>query len=424
MGELVKNSRLSLSVLFIRMLSSSISVPRSSESYILMKRFVKYSLAILLTAAGCTFALNGSDERPDRVSMAVVGDVMCHAPQLSAAWNAQTKRYEFAHTFEPVAPYLSRADLAIANLETTLPGDRKKYSGYPTFGAPDSLAVALKDAGIDVLTLANNHTLDKGKSGMLRTIEVVERLGFAHLGSYRSVQDKEDRRVLVVEKNGLRLAFLNFTYGTNGIKVPRGTVVNLIDEQRIVYDLAAARRTNADAIIVIYHYGGEYLRQPDAYQKKWTDFAIEHGADIVIGGHPHVLQPFGVRTNVTDKFGRTADRLIAFSLGNFVSNQQRRYTDGGKIFQFTIERNPDEQSDQKVVFRDISYEPVWVYVERGQAGRKYFVLPVNEYLQNNAGMPLQLPASARAKMVRFYTDTTEHLKGSVDSVAEFRSGGE
>lgn len=378
---------------------------------------------LVLGVPACFLAdgVTGASEAPPAVTISVIGDVMCHAPQLSAAYNKKTRAYEFDSVFAPVKPLLAAADITIGNLETTLPGDRKKYSGYPQFGAPDSLAGALKRAGVDVLTLANNHSVDKFKSGMLRTIKVVDQMGFAHLGTYSSPDDHKKRRVLVMERKGLRLALLNYTYGTNGIRVPKGTVVNLIGKgDGIAADLKYARLQKPDAIIVLYHFGGEYLRAPDAYQKKWVNFAIDHGADIVLGGHPHVLQPFGVRKS-KDRYGETRERLIAFSLGNFVSNQQRRYTDGGKIFHFTIERNPDygPGDPQRVRFRDIRYDPVWVYVERKKTGRAYHVLPAADYVQNKG--PIKLPKAAHSKLMRFYSDTTKHLAPSVKAVAPYRT---
>jgi poly-gamma-glutamate synthesis protein (capsule biosynthesis protein) len=369
--------------------------------------------------ATCGSLINGAEEPPRRVTVTVVGDVMCHAPQLSAAYDAQSGKYEFDGVFAPVAHLLSAADLTIANLETTLPGKRALYSGYPQFGSPDALAVSLKKAGVDILTLANNHSVDKHRSGILRTLKIVEDLGFAHLGTYAGPADHERRRVLFVERSGIRLAFLNYTYDTNGIRVPPGTVVNLIGKgEGIAADLKYARAQKPDGIIVLYHFGAEYGRTPDAYQKKWVDFALHHGADIVLGGHPHVLQPFGVR-KVTDRYNETRERLIAFSLGNFVSNQQRRYTDGGKIFHFTIERNPDPDSPQRLLFRDIRYDPIWVYVDRGGKRPAYYVLPVNEYLENKG--PMKLPDQAYARMMLFYRDTTEHLAPSVRSVEAYRA---
>ncbi len=391
------------------------------KSWSLLRASVVGTLFFALSGLFCREFGFPFSQSEDPLTFSVVGDVMCHDPQLAAAWNPTTGRYSFAGVFDPVAARLSRADLTIANLETTLPGDRRRFAGYPEFGSPDELAEALKTAGVDVLTLSNNHSLDKGKSGLIRTIEVVQKLGFAHLGTYRTVNEWAANRVLMLERKGLKLALLNYTYGTNGIAVPRGVVVNQIEDGRkIAEDLALARTLRPDAIIVLYHYGAEYIRQPDAYQRKWTDFAFEHGADIVLGGHPHVVQPFEVKT-VTDRHGETKERLVIYSLGNFVSNQQRRYTDGGVIFNFSLLKNPDGDSPQRVIYRDIGYEPIWVFRDRSGGRLRYHVIPADDYVA--AGGALQLDAGARARLKVFYDDITAHLAPSVAAVERYRSPG-
>lgn len=352
-----------------------------------------------------------------RLRINVVGDVMAHKPQLSAAYDRKCKCYKFEQVFAPIGSLLGNADLTIANLETTLPGKVSKYSGYPAFGAPDSLPAALKKYGVDILTLANNHSLDKGKSGMNRTIEVTGRQGFHRLGTYKDKKDWQTRRVLILDRKGIRLALLNYTYGTNGIRIPKGSIVNLIEAGRIKADIAAARALSPDGIVVLYHFGAEYIRQPDRYQKKWVDFALKQGADIVLGGHPHVLQPFGIR-KVKDIYGIEKERLIAWSLGNFISNQQRRYTDGGLIFHFSIIRNPDEQSSQKLLYRDISYTPIWVHREYTKSGRSYQILPAIPYLSKNP--PRKLNKRSLGLLKRFYQDTNRHLASSMAAVARFQ----
>ncbi|MDH5657564.1 MAG: CapA family protein, partial [Spirochaetia bacterium] len=272
-------------------------------------------LCIFLSVISCTVGTaRGSDHHS--VSFSVVGDIMQHDLQIETAYNPSCKCYEYKPVFEPVKEYLEKADITIGNLETTLPGDPKKYSGYPEFGAPDSLVTALDYVGFDILTTANNHSLDKGKSGLKRTIKVLDQKGIVHLGTYSSHTEHKKNRVLFVHKNGIKFALLNYTYGTNGIAVPKDVVVNLIDDKKIMEDMALAREAKPDVIVVLYHFGGEYLRQPDEYQKKYVNLAFNEGADIVLGGHPHVLQPFEVK-NVKDKFGKQKNRLVIYSLGNF-----------------------------------------------------------------------------------------------------------
>ncbi|MBX7056821.1 MAG: CapA family protein [Leptospirales bacterium] len=365
-------------------------------------------LALCLTASGvesCWTQPLQADDQEDWLTIANIGDIMCHDPQLAAAWDAQTQQYNFDGVFEPIAAELSSADLTIANLETTLPGERRLYSGYPEFGSPDALPAAAKRAGVDVLTLANNHSVDKGRRGILRTIDVVEELGFRRLGTYRSLDDWNQHRILWLEIKGLRLALLNYTYGTNGIRVPAGVVVNQIENGRqIAEDLELARGQSPDAIIVIFHYGTEYMRLPDAYQRRWTDFALQNGADIVLGGHPHVVQPYQI-TSITDRFGETRDRLIIYSTGNFVSNQQKRYTDGGIIFRFALQKGP-----VRARFRQISYTPVWVWRDRSGGRLSYRILPAAQYLNNDQSLRLDSAALQRLRL--FHSDLSAHLTES------------
>lgn len=360
-----------------------------------------------------TDSFTGRSSGPDGVSFAVVGDVMVHSPQLTTSWYSDCGCHNFHPVFEEVSPYIQKADFAIANLETTLPGDPKLYSGYPQFGAPDSLVAALKETGFDILTTANNHSVDKKKEGLIRTVDVVREHGFLQLGTYTSRSDYEKHRILTIEKGGLRFALLNYTYGTNGIPVPKGTFVNLIDKDLIRKDLEIARKTNPDGIIVLYHFGGEYLRYPDQFQKEMVQFAFMEGADIVLGGHPHVLQPFEVQ-KITDRYGETKDRLVIYSLGNFISNQQRRFTDGGMIFQFRVLKNPGGMG---LVYKEVEYEPVWVYVGDVEGKRRHVVVPVEEYLKESSGK--KLPLQSRRLMMRFYRDTTSHLEPSVRQVQRY-----
>ncbi len=372
---------------------------------------------MLLSAAlisACTGNLKKQGTDSDRiapVSITAVGDVMVHETQLRTAWEESCRCWNYHKSFEEVRDYIGKSDFNIANLETTLPGDPKRFSGYPEFGAPDSLATALKDTGFNLITTANNHSLDKGASGLVRTIEVVRSSGMHSTGTWPDPDSYARERVTVIKRKGHRIVFLNYTYGTNGIRIPAGKIVNLIDKKNISYDIAAAREQNADAIIVLYHYGAEYIRFPDSFQKEMTDFAFSEGADIVIGGHPHVLQPFEVK-EVTDRYGIRKPRLAAYSLGNFISSQVKRYTDGGKIFNFKFIKNPKGPG---LLFGDIDYIPVWVYSQYGGPRPGHFIIPVEKHL-NNPESPVK--GSYRTKMELFYRDITEHLAPSRQAASE------
>lgn len=353
--------------------------------------------------------------KPSQVSFVAVGDLMVHKSQLRYAYRSACDCYQFSHLFDEVRDYIATADFAIGNLETTLPGDHEKeknknYSGYPRFGTPDSFVEELVRTGFDILTTANNHSVDKNRAGILRTIKVLKEKGLQHLGTYKSQQDYQENRVLVVEKNHLKIGLLNYTYGTNGIPVPKDVVVNLIDKEKIKADLQYAHQLSLDAVIVLFHFGAEYTRYPNAFQKEMTKLAFDYGANVVLGSHPHVLQPYQI-VRTTDIYGETKDRLVIYSLGNFVSGQQRRYTDGGTIFQFTIRKENDTLRFVRV--NDI---PVWVHFDSNK--RKIRVLPAQIYVEEKFQ---KLSKKALGKLKVFYKDTTTHYQKSREDLKHYNN---
>lgn len=303
------------------------------------------------------------------VSFSVVGDIMSHDLQISTAYSSECDCWDYKFCFEKVKPYLESTDITIGNLETTLPGDRKLFSGYPQFGTPDELIDALIWSGFNFLTLANNHSVDKGLSGIKRTRMIVEKKGIIPLGTFYSIEHYEKNFVTFYKKNQIVFAFLNFTYGTNGIPVPYPTVINQIELEELRNQIEFAKKQSPDVIILLLHYGKEYQTIPNPYQKLIVNLALKEGVDIVLGGHPHVLQPFE-KIKLKDKYGIEKERLIVWSLGNFVSNQLKENTDGGMIFQFKIKKE-----DQKIEIFDLDYIPVYV-----NFNKKHYILPIHEYL--------------------------------------------
>lgn len=377
-----------------------------------MLKKISISFILVFTLLGCGIRTQvplpeGAEgpRRVNQVTIAAIGDIMVHGAQLKSAWNAEHDTYDFAPVFSPVKDFLSAADVTIGNLETTLPGREKLYRGYPCFGTPDALAAALHGAGIDVLTTANNHACDTGKRGVVRTIKVLDAYGILHTGTYRNKSEYETKRILMVERNRIRLAFISYTYGLNGMPIPEGTYVNLIDQQQMAEDIALARDQNPDFIIVFIHWGTEYEGYPNQSQKEIADFLFHEGVDIVLGSHPHVLQPFELKP-FTDKYGNTKPRLVIYSLGNFVSNQRDRYRDGGIIFNFTLQKD----KDTALAITDVHYIPTWVYVHRTADKNQFYIMPIPQYLTND--QPLHLPDAAYQKMLTFYRDTQLHLQAS------------
>ena len=248
---------------------------------------------------------------------------MQHKEQLQAARRADGT-YCYDDCFSLVKPEINAADIAVCNFETTLGGP--PYSGYPNFCSPDELAQAVKDAGFNIFLTANNHCLDRRNRGLIRTLDVLDSLGIAHLGTYRNQAERDSLYPYMIEYDGIRIALLNYTYDTNGIPVSEPCIVNYIDTAIIRTDIGHAKQLKADCIIACMHWGTEYMTKPDASQKQLEDWLYAHGVDHIIGGHPHVVQP--VRT-LPDYRGRASEHLTVWSLGNYISNMSAPHTDHG-----------------------------------------------------------------------------------------------
>jgi poly-gamma-glutamate synthesis protein (capsule biosynthesis protein) len=303
-----------------------------------------------------------------QVRISIVGDIMCHSSQLNSYYDPKTKEYHPEKSFELISDKFKDSDLVLGNLETTIVANSSDYSGYPRFGSPISLAVALKKTGFNILSTANNHSADKGSSGIDLTISTVSELGMIPIGTYQSDSDYENRRHLIFTQNGMKIAIYNYTYSTNGIKVPNGKIVRLIDEKTIRKDIQYAKAQSVDFILIWYHFGTEYQISPDTSQIKWVALAIQEGADVVIGGHPHVVQ----------RQEKKQEQFIAYSLGNFLSAQNRSFTDGGMILKFNL--LIDGSGNKQVT--NIFSEPVWV------DPHGYKIIPIEDALNGELKVPL------------------------------------
>ena len=247
------------------------------------------SILCMLIMIGYSVTLSAQE----RITLLFAGDLMQHTEQIKAAKTPEG--YDYSDCFKHVKEEISRADVAVANLEVTLGG--QPYRGYPAFSAPDEFLYAIKDAGFDVLLTANNHCLDRGKKGLERTILMLDSLQLPYAGTYVDSEARLRRYPLLVEKNGFRIALLAYTYATNGLSPVAPTLVNYIDKEQMKEDILAARRMNPDVIIACMHWGVEYRSLPEKAEKELADWLIEQGVDHVIGSHPHVLQPMEVKAD-------------------------------------------------------------------------------------------------------------------------------
>lgn len=306
---------------------------------------------------------------------------MQHIPQINAARKAGGG-FDYTRSFQYVAPIFRDADIAVINLETTLT-TRGDYSGYPRFAAPVELADAMVDMGIDIVLLANNHCCDRGARGIDTTIEQLSARGMAHTGAFTGDEDRSQNNVIYFECKGVRFALINYTYGTNGLPVPQGKRVNIIDKDRIISDISTINRDSVDCLIACMHWGIEYQRHPNEEQKSLAQLLKLHGVDVIIGSHPHVVQ----------RYEQSEDGVVFYSLGNFVSNQRKRYTNGGLIAEVNIVRCDTVPQLQY----SANAHPVQV------------VMPGYRIVPKSVGDTLKMSSDARAVYNVFMRDTEQLL---------------
>lgn len=300
----------------------------------------------------------------ERITLLFAGDLMQHKAQIDAARTAGGE-YDYSDCFKYVKEEIGKVDVAIANLEVTLGG--KPYRGYPAFSAPDEYLYAIKDAGVDILLTANNHCLDTGKKGLERTIMMLDSLKIPHAGTYINKIVREETTPLLINKNGFRIALLNYTYGTNGIKVALPNIVNYIDKEIMKRDIVKSKGYRPDAIIVCIHWGIECHSLPDKEQKELAGWLLEQGVTHVIGSHPHVLQPMELRKRKNS----LEENIVVYSLGNFISNMSVRKTDGGAMFRLDLQRR-----NRIVRIENCGYSLVWTSRSTLNKKKKFILYPV------------------------------------------------
>lgn len=289
-----------------------------------------FSLLSFITGADSVGAPAGAD-------LLFVGDAMQHQAQLDRARElGGGKGYDWNECYSLIAPDITAADYAVCNLEVPL-GGGPDYSGYPCFSAPDNYALALKDAGFDMFLTANNHCLDRGDKGARATLMALDRLGVDHIGTYADSLQRTRLVPFIKDIKGFKVGFLNYTYGTNGIEPRDGIEVSMIDRDRIAREIKATRKAGAEIVVVAVHWGVEYVLLPGQAQKDLAQFLVDQGVDMVIGGHPHVIQPMEVVRNEAEN----KDVLVVYSLGNLISNMKTADTCGGALVKARIERGAD-----------------------------------------------------------------------------------
>lgn len=312
------------------------------------------------------------------INMTVTGDVLCHNTNFWDAYDASTDSYDFSYVFEDIEKYFSSADIAVGTIETSFAGKEAGYSNYPTFNSPEELATDLKELGYDVMAMATNHCLDKGYKGLVNTIEELDKAGIKHIGTYKSEEDSKE--ILIQDVKGIKMAFLNYTYGTNGIPIPAGKEysVNLIDKDKIKADIEKAKKLNADVICVNMHWGEEYRQTATQEQEELADFLFQNGVDLILGSHTHVLEPMEKRT-VTLADGTKKDGFVIYSLGNFMSGQNANYTRQSVILDIQLTK---KGKDNTISIDSVKYTPIYMYnIYAGKSMNRFKIMDIEEEIK-------------------------------------------
>lgn len=329
-----------------------------------------------------------------KASIVAVGDNLIHNTLISAG-QQEDGTYDYNSFYEDIKPYIEPADIAIINQETMLGGDIKEYSGYPMFNTPWEVGEAAINAGFDVFTCATNHSMDVGSAGIKKECEFfAKHPEVIHTGTYTSEEDYN--KIAYKEVNGIKFAFLNYTYGTNGISIPsdKQYLIKMLTEENVRKDIKQARK-NADVVIVLPHWGTENSHDISDQQKKYCKIFSELGVDIVIGTHPHVLQPVEWITN--EETGKKM--LVYYSIGNFISHQVNLNQMCGGMAEITVERKNGE-----IEITSAKLAPIIDFYTKSGSKYKFSVYKISDYNNDLASQQAQNGAT-----VEYFTKLSKQI---------------
>lgn len=335
----------------------------------------------------------------DTVSILFMGDIMQHYSQLKSALkdddSLSSASYDYSSYFKYIEDRIKEADYAIANMEFVL--GAVPYTGHPDFSAPISILEETKRAGVDLFLCANNHICDKGRRGLKTTFSAYSQLGASYTGVYENRADEIKNNPFVIEIKGIKIAFINFSYGTNG-RIPEPYVVNIADASYVKTAIIRAQKLNPDIIIALPHWGIEYSLKSSRYQKGWRDFLFNNGVYVIVGTHPHVIQPIEVKHNSKGDI----KSIVAYSLGNLISNMSRKHTQLGLLFSLDLTKN----ENNNLIIADLDYEFTWC-ARKGDIIDNYTTIPVEDFLGKK---DLFLNKAEYEKMKSTYFQVLDSLK--------------
>ena len=292
-----------------------------------------------------------SKEVSKKVTIAAIGDILIHDRVYNDA--REEDHYNFDNMLNHLTTELKKPDLLLANQETIVAGESIGLSGYPTFNSPHEIADSVKKAGIDIVTTANNHALDRGVQAQKQSIDYLNQISLPHVGTYLSKKDQD--KLVILERKGIKVAYLAYTYGLNGISIPAGSeyIVNVIEKNRISEEIKRAKK-QADVIVMAIHWGNEYERFPSNEQKELAQFMIDEGVHIIFGSHPHVLQPIEWLQGKNGQQG-----LVVYSLGNCLSWQEEEYRDIGGMITVIVTKE-QRGKNSTITMENPSFFPTFV----------------------------------------------------------------
>lgn len=341
------------------------------------------------------------EEKLTTGTILATGDIMFHTPQIKAAYDPLREVYDFNSVFKYVKEYIESSDLSIGNFETVTGGDDLGFHGFPMFNSPESTILAIKDTGFDILTTANNHSLDQGKEGLINTIDNIENQGMKNIGTYK----EQDTPILIEEINEIKLALLSYSYGFNGMEYTlteeeQSYMINKIDETKIKEDIEKAKGLGTDMVVVFIHWGNEYHREPSEEQMDLGRKMVDWGANIIFGSHPHVIQ----RSEIIEKNGK--DNFIIYSMGNFISNQREEsldnpYTEDGIMVKIELEK---DLIKEETIIKNIDYIPTWVRRDNDGNKLNYEILPIDDFLSDEK-LKNQLNDNMISRIKKAFQDT-------------------
>ena len=336
----------------------------------------------------------------------MAGDIVIDTEMLDACYDKASDSYDFVPYFSMIGDTLSKSDYTMLNIDASLRKGKYGYSGYPQFTTPPVILQVVKNVGVDMITMCNNHMLDGYCDGLVESVGHVEAAGLDHVGGFVDEADSKTPEVYTI--NGIRVGFVCYTHSTNTMEdhcdERSKFLVKRFKNADFKADVDAARAAGAEVVVAVAHWGDEYHREPDSDQQYWAKKLVAAGADLIIGGHPHMVQPAEYIT-ATDSNGVSHTALCVYSIGNFLTQHRSQYTDSGIVFEFTLA----EQADGTIAVTAPGYVPVYVWTFKNAAGADdYRVLPTGVYMNNR---PDGMSDEQYNRMRETWNETTSLMGG-------------